>query len=630
MARGHNHIWRALLGAALLLAATSVAATATDSTRVLLRSRAGLSSSKRARLLAHYGARVRRHIVGLDTSVVDIPQPALRSAMAALRRSGAFISVEEDHVAHAAALPSDPLAYAQWGAVQINTFESWTLTRGSAASVVAVLDTGVDAAHPDLLGHVLSGYDLVNDDADASDDNGHGTAMAGIITAQPNNGIGVTGIAPDSPVLPVKVLGADGSGSYSAITQGIAYAVDHGARIVNMSLGGSYASPALQSAIDYARAHDVVVVAAAGNYGTADPLYPAACDGVVAVSASDARDRRAIFSSYGSDVSLAAPGVGILTTVPGGGYAGVTGTSPATAVASGAFALLLAANPSMGAADAVTRMTANAVDIATAGWDPYAGFGRVDAYAALVPGSVIHHAPDLTAPTAAILNPAKDSLVNGLVPVDVSTSDNTGVVRVDLEVDRHFYASASVAPFAFAWDTAGFAAGSHRLRATAYDAAGNHTTTTEIRVDVTPGVGLLVKRGMVRFGRTAGSDYLSVSGIFQLPAGLELDSANDAVTIDVSGPQGMVFSMPVAAATLTPDRSGAMRVTGLAAIPTNGGVSVRIAKARSGSGYTFTVTGRGLSLTNVAATMNLQIAIGSNLLSQAVLFRDVYGRLMLP
>jgi len=599
--------------------------------RLIVRPRVGVFASKQERLLARQGARWRRHLDRLDAVVVDVPRSNAARVMAALRRSGVFSDVEEDVRTEAAGIPDDPLFSWEWPLVRINTVESWGVTLGSSGLPVAVVDSGVEASHPDLQGQVLPGYDFVNDDDDPSDDNGHGTAMAGIIAARADNGIGIVGIAPASQVLPVKVLDANGSGYYSTLAEGILYAVDHGAKVINLSLTGPAPSSVLQSAVDYARAHDVIVVAAAGNNANSTPAYPAAYEGVVAVAASDYNDQRAWFSSYGSWVSLAAPGMGVMSTKLGGGYGGVSGTSPATALTSGAFALLRSADPTLSAADAVARMTANAVDLGAQGWDPYFGFGRIDAYAALVPGQVVRHLPDHTFPVVKLLSPANLSLVYGQVSIDVTATDNVGVTHVDLIVDQRRQARATVAPFAFAWDTAAVSSGRHTLQVVACDAAGNCAASSQARVDVTSGVGLLVKRSVIRFGRKPATDVFAVNAMFALPDGEGLDPQADAVDVELTGADGAVFATAVPAASMTPTRTGAMRAHAISSSPANGDVTVRIVRNRRGSGYHLKLNGHALSLGSVAVgTMNLRLTIGTQVLSQSLSFRVVRNRMVVP
>ncbi len=587
-------------------------------------------ASKQQRLLAREGARLRRRLARLGAEVVDVPRSKADRIAARLRQSGAFAVVERDNVARAAGTPDDPMFSWEWGLVRVNTVESWGVTLGSPDVPVAVVDTGVDAGHPDLQGQLLPGYDFVNDDDDPSDDNGHGTAMAGIIAARADNGVGVAGVAPDGRVMPIKVLGSDGTGYYSTLAEGIVYAVDHGARVVSLSLTGPAPSTTLQNAVDYARAHGVIVVAAAGNSGDSTAAYPADYDDVVAVAASDVNDRRAWFSSYGPATALAAPGVGVMTTQMGGGYGGSTGTSPATAMTAGTFALLLAANPGLTVDDAVTRMTENAVDLGTKGWDPYFGFGRVDAYAALMPGQSVRHLPDHTLPVVKLVSPTANSLVYGLVPIDVSASDNVGVTEVDLVVDQQLREKALMPPFSFAWDTSSVSPGRHILQLFACDASGNCAASRKAAVLVTPGVGLLVKHGVVKYGLKPQRDAVSVKAVFALPDGQTLDPDTDTISVELDDGDGTLFATTMPAASMTLTRRGVMRSSTTPSSPADGDVVVRIVRRRRGNGYVLRLRSHSLSLGSAAATMNLRVTVGSAILSQSLSFRNVRRRMVAP
>jgi len=240
----------------------------------------------------------------------------------------------------AAWIPNDPYFGSQYGLSQIKCPSSWDLTLGSSSVVIAILDTGVDLNHPDLVGKLVSGTDLVNSDGTPEDDNGHGTHCAGIAAAATNNGIGVAGAAPNCKIMPVKVLDAGGSGYLSTVAQGIRYAADGGAKVISLSLGSSSASLTLQEAVNFAISKGAVVVAAAGNEGVSSKFYPAACSGVISVGAVDSNNNKATFSNYGSWVSVAAPGVRIYSTWAGDTYAYASGTSMATPFVAGEAAIL--------------------------------------------------------------------------------------------------------------------------------------------------------------------------------------------------------------------------------------------------------------------------------------------------
>ena len=234
----------------------------------------------------------------------------------------------------APAQPNDPLWQDSWSLGKVDALAAWQVTTGRPETIVAVLDTGVDLGHPDLQGAFVAGYDVVNHDDDPTDDHGHGTLVAGVIAARSNNALGVTSACWRCSVMPVKVIGADGSGSAGSVAEGIVWAADHGAHVINLSFTMNGSDGAVAAAIEHARSRGVVIVAAAGNNGTADPTFPASYPGVVSVAGTDTADARYGWSSYGGWVSVAAPGCS-LTTAAGGTYGEFCGTSSATAFVSG-------------------------------------------------------------------------------------------------------------------------------------------------------------------------------------------------------------------------------------------------------------------------------------------------------
>jgi type VII secretion-associated serine protease mycosin len=320
---------------------------------------------------------------GGDVEVVT-GQDALNAAYDdVLNRSDAdVLSIESEDAPVQALGTNDPLRSQQW-ALDKTSFESaWSTTRGSGIKV-AVVDTGVRGDHEDLASVLLSGVDLVSDAGDGRvDPHGHGTHVAGIIAAQANNGRGVAGAAPDVRILPVRVLDQNGSGLSSDVAAGIIWAADQGARVINLSLGGTSPSSGQQDAIRYAVSKGAVVLAAAGNgaqTGNA-PSYPGAFPESIAVGAVDSNKARASFSNHGSYVDLAAPGVGILSTYGTGAaaYANSSGTSMATPYASAAAALVTAANPAQTAAQVRAALEGGADDIGGPGRDNEYGFGLID------------------------------------------------------------------------------------------------------------------------------------------------------------------------------------------------------------------------------------------------------------
>jgi len=247
--------------------------------------------------------------------------------------------VEPNYIANATQNPNDPGYSNEWGLEKIKCVAGWAISPGSSDVIVAVVDTGVDLDHPDLQSKLVTGYDFANYDAIPDDDNGHGTHVAGTIAAITNNYLGVAGVAPECRIMPIKALGANGSGYYSDIADGIRFAADNGAKVVSLSLAGTSSSYTMQAAVDYAISKGVLVVAAAGNNGSTTMMYPGAYEPVLCVGATDSADARASWSNYGTWVDVAAPGVNIYSTTLGGGYGYMSGTSMATPHAAGLAAL---------------------------------------------------------------------------------------------------------------------------------------------------------------------------------------------------------------------------------------------------------------------------------------------------
>lgn len=274
-----------------------------------------------------------------------------------------------------ATTPNDPRFGTQWGLTQIGCSDAWDLTTGDPSIVVAVIDTGVDLNHPDLAPLLVAGHDFVDFpagavprpgwvfegdftgvDATAQDEVGHGTHVAGTICSVSNNAAGVAGVCWNVRLMPVKVLArirnttnnrVSGSGSAAHIAAGIRWATDNGARVINMSLGGYTDTTVEREAVAYAVAQGVVVVAAMANDNIADPAYPAAYPGVIAVAATDSGDRRASFSNFGPHVDISAPGVGIVSTYWDDTYASLDGTSMASPHVAGVAALVLSRNSAL-------------------------------------------------------------------------------------------------------------------------------------------------------------------------------------------------------------------------------------------------------------------------------------------
>lgn len=278
----------------------------------------------------------------------------------------------------------------QWGLTSAGFPSAWAASTGGNV-IVAVIDSGVRKTHQDLAGAVLPGRDYVTGSGDGSNDqNGHGTHVAGIIAGR-RNGVGIVGGAPTARILPLRVLDANGSGYTSNVADAIVYAANNGAKVVNLSLGGSSPAAGMQTAIQYANSKGTIVFAAAGNNAqSGNPvMYPAAYPEAVAVAAIDNYGNRAAFSSFGSYVDIAAPGSGIVSTwgTADNAYATASGTSMATPYASAAAALIIAKRPTLSVAQITSRLKASATDLAPAGPDAYTGYGKINPTVAMQGGT---------------------------------------------------------------------------------------------------------------------------------------------------------------------------------------------------------------------------------------------------
>jgi fibronectin-binding autotransporter adhesin len=341
--------------------------------------------NSRAALFAGLGVAERSAILALRIAFVAIGGADLSATLSGLRAGAGVARLEADVERTIEATPDDPGYAGQWALGRIG----WAAAYGSIVpgghAVVAVLDTGVDATHADLAGQLVPGASFVDGATADHDPNGHGTQMAGIIAARTGNGLGLAGVAfAGVQVMPVTVLGADGTGSDSAIIEGVVWATDHGADVISMSFSSPTYSPALQAALDYAWDHDVVLVAATGNDGSSVVTYPAGDRGVIGVSNTDDSDHLDSSSNFGADTFLAAPGTAIDTTTTGGTYLSISGTSASAAMVAAAAGLLRANDPGATNGQVTYRLAITADDVAPV---DEVGNGRLDLIGALTDAS---------------------------------------------------------------------------------------------------------------------------------------------------------------------------------------------------------------------------------------------------
>ncbi|UFJ43096.1 S8 family peptidase [Brevibacillus humidisoli] len=341
-----------------------------------------LKDAELQKLLKQVNGRVKRK--NGDSMIIASRKMTSKQMMKVLAEHPDSIYAEPNYILLPNRVPNDTLYRRyQWNLPIIGMEEGWEISQGSSQVVVAVIDTGVDLRHPEFRGKLVDGYNVIADNNQPQDDNGHGTHVAGIISARTNNGNGIAGMSWNSKIMPVKAIGANGSGTAFDIAQGIQWATDHGADVINLSVGNYTPSAALRDACRYAYEHNVVLVAATGNDATSQPGYPAAYPEVLGVSAIDHRTQLARFSNYGDYVDVVAPGVDIASTYIYNDYAALSGTSMACPHAAALAALVRSVQPAMKSADVMKLIRDSSVDLGSPGRDNWYGYGMINSGEAL-------------------------------------------------------------------------------------------------------------------------------------------------------------------------------------------------------------------------------------------------------
>lgn len=449
---------------------------------LLVTLRPGVTSHRAHEAYQRHGADLIGAIPQINTHVIRVPAHALEKVQRALSRRPEVEFVEKNYRFAPDRIPDDPYYRYQWHLAQIQAPQAWDIHSGSPQVIIAVLDSGVDTAHPDLVGKIVPGYNFYDDNNDTTDVYGHGTLVAGAAAAATDNTLGVASTGWNAALMPIRVTDTGGMAYSSTISQGLSWAVENGARILNLSFGGVAGSATIRFAAQYVASQGGVVVAAAGNCGcddgTAETPY------LLSVGATDSADNLAYFSTRGPFVDISAPGVSIYTTARGGGYSRVSGTSFASPVAAGVAALLVSVNPSLSSTEIMELLTGTAVDLGPVGYDTGFGAGRLDAFAAITAAGGGEPQLDTTAPSAWISAPADGTSLTDTVTVNVESVDDVSTVRVELYIDDKLLATDSSAPFVFAWDTRAVTDGSHNLQAVAEDAAGNRGISDIVAVSV--------------------------------------------------------------------------------------------------------------------------------------------------
>jgi len=343
--------------------------------KVLIQLKSGMSVKEMTTLLAALGYTAKDSGTAAGAVLVDVPAGQELETAELLKSTSGVAYAQPVYTAYALGLvPNDPFYYLQSNLAAINAEEGWQYFTGSSGMIVAVIDTGIDLTSPDFAGRLVEGYDFVNYDSTPMDDNGHGSHVAGIMAATGNNGFGIAGLDWSAKIMPIKVLDSTGHGSDLNVYRGIIYAVDHGAKVINLSLGFSGYSYLVECAVNYAYSHGVTVVASSGNSG-GSVMFPANLPHVIAVGAVDDSGNRAVYSSYGDEIDLVAPGNNVFS-LTNSGFSYKTGTSMAAPQVAGLASLLRGLHP-LTNDQTETIIKRASKDLGTRGWDMYFGNGLI-------------------------------------------------------------------------------------------------------------------------------------------------------------------------------------------------------------------------------------------------------------
>ena len=360
--------------------------------RLLIKFNDDLSQGMKQMIIHSHDGRLIDNISQIGVMEIEVPENRLTGIQNALQATNGVEFVEPDSIIEPQITPNDPAFSQQWHLAKINAPIAWNTTTGSTNVIIAILDTGFDATHPDLSGKFVGGYNAYDGSSDwSSAPCGHGTLVAGVAAATTNNGVGIAGLGWQNDILPIKVTGNDCLTTSSVLAKAITYAADHGARVANISFGIYAGDRTITSAAKYMYNHGGWVVAAGGNSGVLvnsnDNRY------IISVSATNPDDSSTTFSSYGNYVDFAAPGSAIYTTctcketitnstgtytIPSY-YMSAYGTSFSAPTVSSLIALLLSVHPNLSPSQVYTILKQSSVDLGPSGYDSHFGWGRIDA-----------------------------------------------------------------------------------------------------------------------------------------------------------------------------------------------------------------------------------------------------------
>lgn len=469
-----------------------VAALPFEEDKLLIRTLPGAEADDLQTAYEQAGVAVAKELAEIQTTVLRV-EPARQVDVAATLSANPLVeAVQKSYLYESDRTPNDPKFSSQDYLETIGLPEAWEITTGSEEIIIAILDSGVAADHLDLADKLVDGWNTYNDNNRTADVRGHGTSVAGVAAATANNRRGIAGVSWKSPIMPLRVTNSQGSASTQAIAAGLVWAVDHGARVMNISFAPLASDRTVARAARYVRNSGGLVFISAGNDGKASRAKGTV--NALFVGAVDNSYNRAPFSTTGPFVDLAAPGIGIQTAQRDGGYGRVAGTSFASPIAGGVAALIWSVRPELRPVTVEDILAETAIDLGDSGCDDEFGAGLLDAASAVEMAlDIAEHIGDYP-PSVRITTPRDRQSVSGVIRVKANAF-NAGdlenatryVVDVVLSVDGGPFATDTASPFQFALNTAKLAPGIHTLTCVAHDTAGNESYPKSVRITVGQG-----------------------------------------------------------------------------------------------------------------------------------------------
>ncbi len=473
----------------------------------------GANPKALAEVYSRVGAVVIDEIADIDLAVLAVPAGRLRGTAEALAESGLIETVQKNYLYEPDALPNDPLFDRQTHLEQVDAATAWDTTIGSTDVVIAIVDTGVYANHPDLRDKIIEGWNVYDDNADFDDVLGHGTQVAGVAAADSDNGEGVSGLSWKSPILVVRAGDRRGMSTGRHIAAGILWAASHGAKVINVSFAPLWSDRVVRAAAQVAFGRGCFVVISAGNGGgvTRATGYTEA----LFVGAVNDVGEIASFSDRGPFVDLVAPGTGIRSTTMDGDYGMTNGTSFSAPIVSGVAALVWSVSPDLRPASIRQILLGSAVDLGEAGRDSVYGHGAVDAAAAVREALAFALAPDSKPPSLDVVRPINGEALTGPYLATATATDTSGVADVALSIDGIALATDVRSPYRFVIDTAAFDEGRHELSFVATDSVGNVSLTETVVVTFAPSTSGGRGGGEITFTSPAADSTVSGTVIIQ-------------------------------------------------------------------------------------------------------------------